>query len=74
MGMAVSSGTKEIFRGVVVSPYTLLSSSPLLWLLPQLGLLIGIAVGLAGAPAAVKVFGEELAIYWREAASGYVAE
>ncbi|KAI8838118.1 hypothetical protein BC829DRAFT_447479 [Chytridium lagenaria] len=35
------------------------------------GLLIQIAVAMAGAPAGVKVFGEEKTVYWREASSGH---
>ncbi|KAJ3416423.1 hypothetical protein HDV05_001581 [Chytridiales sp. JEL 0842] len=71
MGIAVMGQSGELFVGVVVSPFTLISSSTLTWLIPQLGLLIGIATGLAGAPAGVKVFGEEKTVYWREAASGH---
>ncbi|KAI8853994.1 hypothetical protein BC829DRAFT_381042 [Chytridium lagenaria] len=71
MGIAVADGAGELFIGVPVQPYTLLSSSTLQWLIPQLGLLIGISCGLAGAPAGVKVFGEEKPVYWREAAAGH---
>ena len=48
-----------MLRGLYVEPMTMLSPSPLLWAVPLLGLLIGMAVGLSGAPAGVKAFGEE---------------
>ncbi|KAI8929997.1 P-loop containing nucleoside triphosphate hydrolase protein [Entophlyctis helioformis] len=70
MGVAVQ-GTPEMFIGLLVVPLTPLSVSPLQWLVPQYGLLIGMAVALAGAPAGVKVFGEEKPVYWRETASGH---
>ncbi|KAJ3305130.1 hypothetical protein HDU76_005060, partial [Blyttiomyces sp. JEL0837] len=70
MGIAVSSQKGVLFVGVPISPYSLFSSSTLVWLIPQLGLLIGMSCGLAGAPAGVKVFGEEQTVYWREAAAG----
>jgi hypothetical protein len=72
MGIAVAGRKGELFIGIPVKPYTLISSSTLTWLIPQLGLLIGISTGLAGAPAGVKVFGEEKTVYWREAAAGFV--
>ncbi|KAJ1546610.1 hypothetical protein HK405_006988 [Cladochytrium tenue] len=71
MGIAVQSADGELYKGILVSPYELLSPSTLQWLMPQLTLLIGMACGLAGAPAGVKVFGEEKPIYWREAAAGH---
>lgn len=52
-------------------PYVMLSPAPTVWILPLLGLLINMTVGLAGAPAGVKTFGEEKTVFWREAASGY---
>ncbi|KAJ3109532.1 hypothetical protein HDU97_005189 [Phlyctochytrium planicorne] len=71
MGVAVADGAGELFIGVPVDPYSLISPATLQWLIPQLGLLIGISCGLAGAPAGVKVFGEEKSVYWREAAAGH---
>jgi ABC-type multidrug transport system ATPase subunit len=70
MGVAVSA-VDEIFAGVFVEPYALLSSAPIHWLVVQFIMLVGIAVALAAGPAGVKVFSEELHIYWRNAASGH---
>ncbi|KAI9349485.1 hypothetical protein DFJ73DRAFT_659752 [Zopfochytrium polystomum] len=71
MGIAIADVNGELYKGILVSPYELISASTLEWLVPQIGLLVGIACGLAGAPAGVKVFGEERSVYWREAASGH---
>ncbi|KAI9313001.1 hypothetical protein DFJ73DRAFT_935659, partial [Zopfochytrium polystomum] len=65
-----SSGS-EIFKGVLNGPMALLSSATTDWNVAMFGLLVGIAVALAAAPPAVKVFGEEKAVYYREAASGH---
>ncbi|KAJ3127774.1 hypothetical protein HK100_009553 [Physocladia obscura] len=70
MGVAVSAQNGELFKGIVVSPYAYITPSTQEWLIPQLGLLTGMACGLAGAPAGVKVFSEEQAVYWRESANG----
>ncbi|KAL7748707.1 hypothetical protein RI367_005860 [Sorochytrium milnesiophthora] len=69
--MGISINGEQLFTGAYVAPYTLLSPAPRFWLLPLSGLLIGIIIALAGAPAGVKVFSEEKAVYWREAASGH---
>lgn len=71
MGLATMGVDGEMFRGIYVFPMTLVSPAPLAWIVPLLGLLIGMAVGLAGAPAGTKIFGEEKTIFWREAASGH---
>ncbi|KAJ3047500.1 hypothetical protein HK097_011489 [Rhizophlyctis rosea] len=71
MGISTMGADGELYKGLYVAPYTLVSPSPNEWLIPLLGLLIGLTVGLAGAPAGVKVFGEEKPVYWREAASGH---
>nr|KAJ3420418.1 hypothetical protein HK105_005685 [Polyrhizophydium stewartii] len=70
MGMA-SQGSDEMYRGLYIAPYLILSPAPLEWLIAQFGLLIGMAVALAAAPAGVTVFGEEKPVYWREASSGH---
>ncbi|KAJ3177496.1 hypothetical protein HDU85_005863 [Gaertneriomyces sp. JEL0708] len=69
MGIAING--LDAYTGILVEPYSLLSSAPTLWFVPLCGLLIGLIVALAGAPAAVKIFGEEKPVYWREAASGH---
>ncbi|KAI9348737.1 hypothetical protein DFJ73DRAFT_796357 [Zopfochytrium polystomum] len=69
IGIASSGG--ELFKGVLNGPMALLSSATTDWNVAMFGLLIGIAVALAAAPPAVKVFGEEKSVYFREAASGH---
>ncbi|KAI8816706.1 uncharacterized protein EV422DRAFT_275965 [Fimicolochytrium jonesii] len=69
--MGLATGGKQMYEGVYVSPYSYISPAPLMWFVPLAGLLIGIIVSLAGAPAGVKVFAEERPVYWREAASGH---
>ncbi|KAJ3277862.1 hypothetical protein HDU76_010140, partial [Blyttiomyces sp. JEL0837] len=69
MGFAVN--VDEPYWGVLIQPYSRLSTSPDDWFLGLYGMLIGIAIALAGAPSAVKVFGEEKPVFWREAASGH---
>ncbi|KAJ3284820.1 hypothetical protein HDU79_007841 [Rhizoclosmatium sp. JEL0117] len=71
MGIAIMGQNGQIFQGVFVDPYSGLTPSTVEWLIPQLGLLVGMACGLAGAPAGVKVFAEEQTVYWREAANGH---
>ena len=70
MGLAVHQ-VIEMYAGMYIPPYTLLSPSPFYWPVPQYGLMIGMAVGLAAAPSGVQVFGEEMPIYWRKASSGH---
>lgn len=71
MGLSVLVADGEMFRGVYISPYTLVSPAPIIWIAPLLGMIVAIAVGLAGAPAGVKTFGEERSVFWREAAAGH---
>lgn len=54
----------ETYKGVFIAPFTLLSSSPNLWLTVQVSLLIGLSIALASAPAGTKIFSEELPVYW----------
>jgi len=62
---------KGAYQGVLVDPYTLISPSPQETIVPQMGMFINMAIGLAAASAGVKVFGEEQIVYWREAACGH---
>lgn len=71
MGISVNGQNGQLYTGMYVKPYTLVSPSPVDWLVPLYGLLIGFAVALAGSPAGVKVFGEEKTIFWRETAAGH---
>ncbi|KAI4166144.1 MAG: hypothetical protein LQ342_000030 [Letrouitia transgressa] len=59
------------FRGMFWPPYTVLSSSSDYSSVPQMALLVGIAIGLIASSPGVKIFGEEKLVYWREAASGH---
>ncbi|KAJ3099392.1 hypothetical protein HDU97_003225 [Phlyctochytrium planicorne] len=69
MGISLQ-GIDELYRGVYQGTYVILSPANQDWV-GLYGLLIGIAVAMAGAPAGVKVFGEEKTVYWREASSGH---
>lgn len=68
---AAASQVPELYMGILKPPYTLISPAPLELLLPSIGLYIALAIGLAGSPAGVRTFGEEKAVYFREAASGH---
>jgi ABC-type multidrug transport system ATPase subunit len=59
------------YRGILVEPFQLLSAAPMENLVPQIGLVFGMAVCIASAPAGVNVFGSETVVYYREAASGH---
>ncbi|KAJ3273175.1 hypothetical protein HDV01_004690 [Terramyces sp. JEL0728] len=72
MGGAVSS-ISEMYAGMFIKPYTLLSTSPFYWPVPQFGLLTGLAVALSAAPSGVRIFSEERPIYWRYTSSGHSA-
>jgi hypothetical protein len=67
IGMAVSKAT---YQGVLKYPYIIASPAPTETVLPQTGLFVCIAVGLAAASAGVNAFGEERSVFFREAASG----
>ncbi|KAI8843068.1 hypothetical protein BC829DRAFT_420151 [Chytridium lagenaria] len=70
MGISAQGKIKEMFNGIYRGVYVVLSPAPF-DIVSLYGLLLGIAVALAGAPSGVKVFGEERTIFWREAASGH---
>jgi hypothetical protein len=53
--MGLSAGAEQLFQGNYIKPFLLVSPSPLQWLVPLFGLLIGFSVALAGAPSSVKV-------------------
>ncbi|KAL8764921.1 MAG: hypothetical protein Q9209_007814 [Squamulea sp. 1 TL-2023] len=59
------------FRGFFLPPYAILSSSIDYSSVPQMALLVGIAIGLIASSPGVKIFGEEKLVYWREASSGH---
>lgn len=70
MGLSVLS-YDDLYIGMVIPPFTGLSAATLEWPIPELGFVIGAASALAAAPAGVKVFSEERAVYWREASAGH---
>ena len=59
------------YRGIFITPYELLSSSIDYASVPQMSLLVGLAIGLTASSPGVKIFGEEKLVYWRESASGH---
>ncbi|KAJ3175908.1 hypothetical protein HK101_010565 [Irineochytrium annulatum] len=71
--MGFSAHISSGYVGILPAPYSLVSSSPIHWVIALYGMLVGISISLAGAPSGVKVFGEEKAVYWREAAAGHDA-
>lgn len=70
MGTA-STVVDELYSGILRPPYTILSPAPLDGILPSLGFYINMAIGIAGAPAAVRTFGEERPVFLREHAAGH---
>ncbi|RAL62605.1 hypothetical protein DID88_004452 [Monilinia fructigena] len=71
IGMAEVNKKGENFRGIFIEPYEMLSSSIDYISIPQMALLVGLAIGLTASAPGVKVFGEEKLVYWREAAAGH---
>ncbi|KAL8934507.1 MAG: hypothetical protein Q9216_005879 [Gyalolechia sp. 2 TL-2023] len=71
IGLAHFKAEGVNFRGFYRQPYTILSSSIDYGSVPQMALLVGIAIGLIASSPGVKIFGEEKLVYWREASSGH---
>ena len=71
MGVANIRTRGELYRGILVEPYALISPSPVEWLVPLMALLSALTVAFVGSPAGVKLLGEERHIFFREAASGH---
>ncbi|KAJ3344621.1 hypothetical protein HDU83_005006 [Entophlyctis luteolus] len=72
IGVALSGKMRELISGVYIGKYVVLSPSPL-DVIAITGFLMGVTIGLCGAPSAVKIFGEEKQMFWREAAAGHGA-
>ncbi|KAI9337953.1 hypothetical protein BDR26DRAFT_803813 [Obelidium mucronatum] len=70
MGLSTQGKLKELYSGPYASIYAGMSPKPN-DVISLFCFLLGLSVALASAPAAVKVFGEEKSVYWREAASGH---
>ncbi|KAJ3329063.1 hypothetical protein HDU76_008727 [Blyttiomyces sp. JEL0837] len=69
MGLSARSSV-ELYQGIFKDNYIVLS--PVRGdRIVVYGLLVGMAVAMAGAPAGVKVFAEERTVFWREKASGH---
>lgn len=71
VGFAQESQKGQNFKGIYNDPYSPISSSVDYLAVPQMALLVGIAIGLTASAPGVKVFGEEKLVYWREAAAGH---
>jgi len=71
IGLSAFSGHGQLFKGVYHFPFTIISSAVDYQSAIQIGLLGGLAIGLAASAAGVKVFGDEKLTYWREAAAGH---
>lgn len=71
IGLSAFASKGHLFQGLYHEPFTLLSSAVDYQGTPQLGLLGGMAIGLAASAPGFWVFGEEKLIYWRETASGH---
>jgi energy-coupling factor transporter ATP-binding protein EcfA2 len=59
MGLATMRDKGHLFHGIYREPNELLSSALMYIKIPQLGMLTCTAIGIAGGPGGVKVFGEE---------------
>jgi ABC-type multidrug transport system ATPase subunit len=71
IGLAELNQNGHNFRGIFNPPYDILSSSIDYASVPQMALLVGLAIGLTASAPGVKIFGEEKLVYWREAAAGH---
>lgn len=71
IGLSAFAAKGQLFRGLYQVPFTILSSAVDYQSVSQMGLLGGMAIGLAASAPAVKVFGEEKLIFNREASSGH---
>ncbi|KAF2711275.1 ABC transporter-like protein [Pleomassaria siparia CBS 279.74] len=71
IGLSAFAAKGQLFRGLYQPPFTILSSAVDYQSVSQVGLLGGMAIGLAASAPSVKVFGEEKLIFNREASSGH---
>ena len=71
IGLALVSQDGLNFRGMFLHPYELLSSAVDFSSVPEMSLLVGLAIGLTASSPGVKIFGEEKSIYIRESSSGH---
>lgn len=71
IGLSAFAAEGHLFQGIYHPPFSILSSAIDYQDIPQLGLLGGMAIGLAASAPGFWVYGEEKLMYWREAASGH---
>lgn len=71
LGLAENSKKGVMFIGLYHSPYEVLSIAMDFKSVPELSLLIAIAIGLISGAPGVKVFSEELLLHRREAEAGH---
>jgi ABC-type multidrug transport system ATPase subunit len=71
IGLSAFASNGHLFQGIYHPPFTILSSAVDYSSTPQIGLLGGMAIGLAASAPGAWTFGEEKLMYWREAASGH---
>ncbi|KAJ1337339.1 ATP-binding cassette subfamily G (WHITE) member 2 [Microdochium nivale] len=71
LGLAMNSKKGVMFIGLYHSPYEVLSIAMDFKSVPELSLLIAIAIGLISGAPGVKVFSEELLLHRRESEAGH---
>ncbi|KAK5117593.1 hypothetical protein LTR62_005015 [Meristemomyces frigidus] len=71
IGLSAFASNGHLFQGIYRDNFTLLSSAVDYASTPQIGLLGGMAIGLAASAPGFWVFGEEKLMYYRETASGH---
>ncbi len=71
LGVAMSSREGIFFTGLYHEPFGVLSVATDISSVPQLAMLVAIAIGLAAAAPGVRVFSEELLLHRREAEAGH---
>lgn len=71
LGLAQNSRNGVLFRGIYKGEFAILSNAVDLTSVPQLSLLMGVAIGLISAAPGVRVFSEEMLLHRREAEAGH---
>lgn len=71
LGLAQNSRNGVLFRGIYKGEFAILSNAVDLTSVPQLALLMGVAIGLISAAPGVRVFSEEMLLHRREAEAGH---
>ncbi|KAI0969524.1 hypothetical protein F4678DRAFT_481117 [Xylaria arbuscula] len=71
LGLAEHSKDGILFKGVYNVPFDILSTAIDIQSVPELALLVAIAIGLVSGAPGVKVFSEEMLLYRREAEAGH---